>query len=182
MGMGRLLGVSMNRVEQLALILSMKAPDLPGKPPLVGKSPGAAAKRCKARPSTAAGHSHAHETLTTMIASLATLLAFQLVGEAIRIASGLPVPGPVIGMILLFVVLVLRGGPGRDLSHTSGGLLQHLSLLFVPAGTGVMLHLQRLGDEWLATLVALVGSTLLGLAVSAAVFHFLAAKGRETEG
>src|SRR5574337_1009305 len=116
MGMGRLLGVSMNRVGQLALILSMKAPDLPGKPPLVGKSPGAAAKRCKARPSTAAGHSHAHETLTTMIASLATLLAFQLVGEAIRIASGLPVPGPVIGMILLFVVLVLRGGPGRDLS------------------------------------------------------------------
>src|SRR5574338_656370 len=149
MGMGRLLGVSMNRVGQLALILSMKAPDLPGKPPLVGKSPGAAAKRCKARPSTAAGQ---------------------------------PVPGPVIGMILLFVVLVLRGGPGRDLSHTSGGLLQHLSLLFVPAGTGVMLHLQRLGDEWLATLVALVGSTLLGLAMSAAVFHFLAAKGRETEG
>src|SRR5574338_510812 len=121
----------------------MKAPDLPRKPPLVGKSPGAAAKRGKARPSVAAGHSHAHETLTTMIASLATLLAFQLVGEAIRIASGLPVPGPVIGVIL---------------------------------------HLQRLGDEWLATLVALVGSTLLGLAVSAAVFHFLAAKGRETEG
>jgi len=115
-----------------------------------------------------------------MIASLALLLAFQLAGEAIRLALGLPIPGPVIGMVLLFAVLILRGGPGRELSSTSGGLLQHLSLLFVPAGTGVMLHLQRLGDEWLPTLVALVGSTLLGLAVSAAVFHLLAAKGRET--
>jgi len=116
-----------------------------------------------------------------MIASLALLLAFQLVGEVVRIAFGLPVPGPVIGMILLFLVLILRGGPGRDLSHTSGGLLQHLSLLFVPAGTGVMLHFQRLSEEWLATLVALVSSTLLGLAVSAAVFHRLAAKGPEAK-
>jgi holin-like protein len=114
-----------------------------------------------------------------MIASLALLLSFQLVGEAIRLAIGLPIPGPVIGMVLLFAVLVLRGGPGRELANTSGGLLQHLSLLFVPAGTGVMLHMQRLGDEWLPTLVALVGSTLLGLAVSAAVFHLLAAKSRE---
>lgn len=114
-----------------------------------------------------------------MIPSLAILLAFQLVGEAIRVAFSLPVPGPVIGMILLFVALVLRGGPSRDLSHTGGGLLQHLSLLFVPAGTGVMLHLHRLGQEWLATLVALVVSTLLGLAVSAAVFHALARKNVE---
>lgn len=116
-----------------------------------------------------------------MIASLALLLSFQLVGEALRVALALPIPGPVIGMALLFAALILRGGPSRALASTSGGLLQHLSLLFVPAGTGVMLHLQRLGDEWLATLVALVVSTLLGLAVSAGVFYLLAARGREAD-
>jgi holin-like protein len=108
-----------------------------------------------------------------MIAALALLLGFQLAGEVIRLALGLPVPGPVIGMVLLLAVLILRGGPSPNLRSTSGGLLQHLSLLFVPAGTGVMLHAQRLGEEGPAILVALVASTFLGLAVAALTLHLL---------
>lgn len=108
-----------------------------------------------------------------MIAALALLLGFQLAGEAIRLALGLPVPGPVIGMLLLLALLILRGGPSPDQRTTASGLLQHLSLLFVPAGTGVMLHAHRLGDEGLAILVALVVSTLLGLAVAALTLHLL---------
>lgn len=108
-----------------------------------------------------------------MIAALALLLGFQLAGEVIRLALGLPVPGPVIGMVLLLALLILRGGPSPNLRSTSGGLLQHLSLLFVPAGTGVMLHVQRLGAEGPAILVALVVSTVLGLAVAALTLHLL---------
>jgi holin-like protein len=108
-----------------------------------------------------------------MVASLALLLGLQLAGEVIRLALGLPVPGPVIGMLLLFALLVARGGPSGPLRTTSGGLLQHLSLLFVPAGTGVMLHMQRIGGEWIAITVAVTVSTLLGLAVAALVLkHF----------
>lgn len=109
-----------------------------------------------------------------MIASLALLLAFQLAGEVLRLALGLPVPGPVIGMVLLLLMLILRQGPSVELRNTSGGLLQHLSLLFVPAGTGVMLHLDRLGAEGPAILVALVISTLLGLAVAGLTLRWLA--------
>jgi holin-like protein len=47
-----------------------------------------------------------------------------------------------------------------ELRGTANGLLQHLSLLFVPAGTGVMLHFHRMADEWLALLLSLLGSTL----------------------
>lgn len=101
-----------------------------------------------------------------MIAALALLLGFQLAGEVARLAFSLPVPGPVIGMVLLLLVLILRQGPPSELRHTASGLLQHLSLLFVPAGTGVMLHFRRLGEEGPAILVALVLSTLLGLAVT----------------
>jgi holin-like protein len=115
-----------------------------------------------------------------MIAALALLLGFQLTGEAIRLGFGLPVPGPVIGMVLLLLGLILRQGPSPALRDTAGGLLQHLSLLFVPAGTGVMLHFRRLGDEGLAIIAALVVSTLLGLAVAGLVFKLLA-RGRETE-
>lgn len=113
-----------------------------------------------------------------MIGALTLLLVFQLVGEVLARALGLPIPGPVIGMALLFVALILRNGPGDELRGTANGLLQHLSLLFVPAGTGVMLHFRRLGDEWLPLTVALVFSTLLSIAVSALLLNALTRRSR----
>lgn len=102
-----------------------------------------------------------------MIPALATLLVFQLLGEVVVMSLGLPVPGPVVGLALLLTLLVLRPATLTDIKPTVQGLLQHLSLLFVPAAVGVMQHLQRLGDEALAIGVALVASTLVCMAVSA---------------
>jgi holin-like protein len=106
-----------------------------------------------------------------VISALSLLLLFQLVGEALVRALALPVPGPVIGMALLFVFLALRGGASDPLRETSQKLLQHLSLLFVPAGTGIMLHLNRIADEWLALLLSIVVSTFVTLAVTALVMR-----------
>ncbi|ANQ84317.1 CidA/LrgA family protein [Azoarcus olearius] len=108
-----------------------------------------------------------------MLAALTLLLLFQLAGEVIARALALPIPGPVIGMALLFLALLVRGGPGDDLRSTAGTLLQHLSLLFVPAGTGVVLYGSRIADEWLPLGVALVGSTALAIAVTALVLQAL---------
>lgn len=102
-----------------------------------------------------------------MIPALATLLLFQLLGEAAVLLTRAPVPGPVLGLALLLGALALRPAGVRALQPTTQALLQHLSLLFVPAAVGVMQHLQRLGDEALAIGVALVSSTLVGLAVTA---------------
>lgn len=104
-----------------------------------------------------------------MIFALSALLVFQLAGEVLARSLSLPIPGPVIGMLMLFVALVLRGGPGEELQTTSQNLLQHLSLLFVPAGTGIMIHLHRVSDEWLPLLVSLLVSTLATLVVTALV-------------
>ena len=76
-------------------------------------------------------------------------------------------------MALLFAVLALRGGPGIELRETAQQLLQHLSLLFVPAGVGVMLHWQRMADEWLPIVVSLVASTFVTIAVTAWVLRAL---------
>lgn len=118
-----------------------------------------------------------------MLAALTQLLLFQLAGEVIAHGLGLAVPGPVIGMVLLFAFLVLRQGPGHDLQHTSQNLLAHLSLLFVPAGTGVMLHLHRLQDEWLPILLSLLLSTAVTLALTGLLLKALSrrsAPGGET--
>ncbi len=108
-----------------------------------------------------------------MLAALTLLLIFQLAGEAIALYFALPVPGPVIGMGLLFAALALRGGASLDLRNTAQNLLQHLSLLFVPAGVGVMLHVQRMADEWLPIVVALVVSTLLTIIVTVLVLRLI---------
>jgi holin-like protein len=107
-----------------------------------------------------------------MISALTQLLLFQLIGEVIARGLSLPVPGPVIGMVLLFIALALRGGASEDVQRTSQNLLQHLSLLFVPAGTGIMIHLHRVADEWLPLLLSLVISTLATLVVTALVMKF----------
>jgi holin-like protein len=104
-----------------------------------------------------------------MLSALTQLLIFQLAGEVIARGLDLPVPGPVLGMLMLFVFLLLRSGPSHDLQHTSQNLLQHLSLLFVPAGTGIMVHLHRVADEWFALLASLLVSTLATLVVTALV-------------
>lgn len=108
-----------------------------------------------------------------MIPALATLLVFQLIGEALVRALSVPIPGPVVGMALLLLALLLRPATLPAIKPTTHTLLQHLSLLFVPAGVGVMLHLQRLGDEALAIGVALVASTLVGLASAALTMAWL---------
>ncbi|MFZ1899091.1 MAG: CidA/LrgA family protein [Azonexus sp.] len=108
-----------------------------------------------------------------MLAALTQLLVFQLLGEVVARWLALPVPGPVLGMLFLFVALALRGGPGHELQSTSQNLLQHLSLLFVPAGVGIMVHLHRVADEWLPLLLSLVISTAATLVVTALVMKLL---------
>lgn len=108
-----------------------------------------------------------------MLGAFTLLLVYQLIGELLVYLTGLPVPGPVVGMLLLFVSLVARGAAPQWLRDTCQGLLAHLSLLFVPAGVGVLLHFQRLGAEWLPIAVALVSSTVITIGVTALVMRAL---------
>ncbi|MCF4127564.1 CidA/LrgA family protein [Methylobacterium sp. SyP6R] len=118
-----------------------------------------------------------------MILSLTLLLLCQLAGEILARAFALPVPGPVVGMALLLAVLVLRdrrpGGlpaPLTDgtLERTGKGLLAHLSLLFVPAGAGVIGRLDVLAAHGLALAVSLVVSTAVALVATVLTFSYVA--------
>ena len=114
-----------------------------------------------------------------MIPALLALLVCQLAGELLVTLLGLPLPGPVAGMVLLFVGLVVRGGVPEELGATGGALLDNLALLFVPAGVGVLLHLPRLAEAWAAVSLALVVSTALTLLVTGVLMARLAPRRRE---
>jgi len=111
-----------------------------------------------------------------MLQTFAILLVFQTVGEVISFALHLPVPGPVIGMLMLFGWLVFDNRLLPVIQNSANELLKHLSLLFVPAGVGIMVHASRIESEWLPIIVALVISTWVAIAVTALVTRALMRK------
>lgn len=88
-------------------------------------------------------------------------------------------------MALLFLTLIIRGGIGASVERTATGLLSHLSLLFVPAGVGMMVHFERLAAEWYSVVLALVLSTVLTMVLTAwlmrAMQHLVADRGHSHE-
>ena len=102
-----------------------------------------------------------------MLEYLTLILVCELAGEFVVQLLGIPFPGPVAGMVLLFLFLSFKRGIPDELAAVSAALLNNLSLLFVPAGVGVMVHLELLGHDAWPLSVALVVSTLLTIAVTA---------------
>jgi holin-like protein len=112
-----------------------------------------------------------------MIVSLFLILLCQLIGEVVARAAIPQIPGPVIGMALLFVLLLLRDRIrirevyDGSLAATCRGLIAQFSLLFVPAGVGVVQRLDLIAKYGIGLGVALVVSTLLTLLATVAAFR-----------
>jgi putative effector of murein hydrolase LrgA (UPF0299 family) len=105
-----------------------------------------------------------------MVLALTILLVFQLAGEVTARALDLTMPGPVIGMAYLLVAMIAAPRLAELVRGAAQGILSHLSLLFVPAGVGVVGHLDKLGAEGVSMLLAIVVSTVLAIAVGVLVF------------
>lgn len=120
-----------------------------------------------------------------MVGAIALLFVFQLVGEAIHRLVGVPVPGAVIGMVLLVVWLALRpvrwggrvmgGGPAR-LEAVTAWLTAHLSVMFVPAAVGVMEQGAVFARFGLALMLATAVSVVLTIVVTALVLRWALAR------
>ena len=101
-----------------------------------------------------------------MLNAITIIVLFQLAGEALAMLTGIPVPGSVLGMV--FLLLAFVKDDLIDLIRPTGGvLLSNLSLLFVPAGVGIIRHVARFEAEGVGIAVTLVLSTLVAMAVTA---------------
>lgn len=117
-----------------------------------------------------------------IIPGITILLLFQLFGEMIVIVFQLPVPGPVLGMLALLTTLVIHKGWQGSLEPVSQAILRHFSLLFVPAGVGVILHFQRFENEWIAIGAALFISTVIALFATALLIELVVRSRHSTTG
>ena len=102
-----------------------------------------------------------------MLKSLFIIFFFQLLGEAIQKFFEINIPGPVIGLILLllvFIFFIKSAAPFRkikkEISETSHQIINYLSLLFVPIGVGVVMHINYLGDNLFKILAIIIIGTL----------------------
>jgi len=113
-----------------------------------------------------------------MLPAFTLLLLFQCLGEGIVFLLTLPIPGPVAGMLLLMAAMLAWPPLEKSVEQGANVLLSHLSLLFVPAGVGVYAAFGSGSGHWFAILAALVGSTVLTLAVTGLILRGLG-KGEE---
>jgi holin-like protein len=109
-----------------------------------------------------------------MIPAFLIILGCQLAGELVSRLSGLPIPGPVLGMALMLAGLRLSPWLRSAVRPVAEGILRNLLLLFVPAGVGAAGHLTTLGGHLLPILVAVAGSTVLAIAAGALTYKLVA--------
>ncbi len=101
-----------------------------------------------------------------MLASFTIIMVCEVAGDLLHDLLNLPVPGSVIGMVLLLVGLIVNGGLPEELDRAASGILSYLPMMFVPAGVGIMVHFDLLRAEWPAIVAALVMSSLIALVVT----------------
>jgi holin-like protein len=113
-----------------------------------------------------------------LLIAIFTILVLQLIGEALQKYFNLSIPGPVIGLILMLLTLMMTNSkklnmltPLRtNIINTSETLLSYLSLLFVPIGVGVVMHLQLLEMQLLRILVVILIGTMSTMIFTSLVF------------
>lgn len=116
-----------------------------------------------------------------MLQAFAVLLVFQCLGEGLVFLFGWPVPGPVTGMLLLLAALVAVPRLQEVVESGANELLRHLSLLFVPAGVGIVVAASSGSGQWLAIAASVVASTLVTLAATALVLQALTPRAKPSK-
>lgn len=109
-----------------------------------------------------------------MIKALGILLGFQFIGTLIARSTGIPVPGNVVGMVLLAFVLTSGWLRVEHIEPGAKVLIDNLAFLFVPAGVGIMSYFEVLAAEWLPISLSIVVSLVIVLVVTGRACEALA--------
>ena len=119
-----------------------------------------------------------------MLTAIFTILVLQLIGEVLQKYFDLAIPGPVIGLMLMLLTLMMMNSKKLNMLaplrtkiiNTSEKLLRYLSLLFVPIGVGVVMHLQLLEMQLLRILVVIILGTMSTMIFTSLIFSRISGK------
>lgn len=106
------------------------------------------------------------EEKQTLLKQFSIILSIYFLGELIQKASGLPIPGNVIGMLILFFGLYTGKIKLNMIGKISDFLLENMAFFFLPAGISLITCFALLEGKWTAILVVSLLSTVITLAVT----------------
>ncbi|WP_083607770.1 CidA/LrgA family protein [Thalassospira sp. TSL5-1] len=113
------------------------------------------------------------------ILQIAAIFAFWLLGEAIVRFAGIPVPGGIIGMVIVFVLLASRRISLHSMRRGAQWYLAEMLLFFIPAVLALLNHHELFGLLGAKVLLVILGSTASVIAVTALVMDlFMRFRGR----
>ena len=117
--------------------------------------------------------SHSIKTVALGLLGLGLLWGFASAGEFLVDSMALPVPGAIVGMLLLLLFCTLSGAEPKPMREVAPLLLSHMNLLFLPASVGVITLATVVSDQFTQIVIIVLASTFLAFAVCGLAFAFL---------
>ena len=108
-----------------------------------------------------------------MVQGFTQILVFWIFGESLNYLTDIPVSGSVLGMIMLFAYLLIRGTVSKQLEHSSQTLISQLSLLLLPGGVGLFFLGERMQGQWIPLLTAIVVGSIISIIASLLLMRWL---------
>lgn len=110
------------------------------------------------------------------------ILGIYLLGEFISSILSLPIPGNILGMIILLVLLCTKIIKLEQIETISNFLLDHLAFFFIPAGVGLMSSVGIIKDTWLKLIIVCVSTTIITIAITGLIVQFITKKSKNIGG
>lgn len=116
-----------------------------------------------------------------MLKGLLIIVGCYLVGDVISGIEGVPIPGSVIGMGILFLGLLIKGTIPDSVEKAGDGLLNNLGIMFVPAGAGITMYLGLIAEQWDIILIASLSATIATFIICGWLFQLFAKRRKEDQ-
>ncbi|MBO2536248.1 MULTISPECIES: CidA/LrgA family protein [Rummeliibacillus] len=115
--------------------------------------------------------------IAKIIVQIIFLYGILLLGDGIAKVSHLPIPGSIIGLVLLFLALQFHIVKLEWVNLGAGLLTSELLLFFVPSAVGVVQYDQIVGIIGIKLVTVIVLSTIVVMACTGLVADFVQKKG-----
>lgn len=107
------------------------------------------------------------------------ILGIYLVGELLSTSLHLPIPGNILGLVILFILLCTKIVKVDNISNVTNFLLDHLAFFFIPAGVGLMTSLGIIKSTWWQLLIVCVLTTTIIIGVTGIIVQAISRRTKE---
>lgn len=104
---------------------------------------------------------------------LCIVLVLLSLGEILNLRFNIPIPGTILGMVIVLFLMMIRVIKLKTIEHISSILLDNLALFFVPANVGIIVLYDQIKTVWVRLIIVLILSTIIVMAVTGLTVQFL---------